>query len=138
MKRRERVQGRPPEWLVRLGEWDYRMRRRVADWLQLRAVALPLEVVKRIFYFYVFVGAMFFTMVLAYPDDFFTVPGPPPVKWPAMIHGGKGPKWADGGDFTRAMDSIRASAVLKRRLDSLIQARQGFADTMRQLEEYYK
>ena len=136
MKRRERVQGPPPQWLERLWDWELAWRHRIADWLQLKVVAWPLRVIRSLFWGYVTLSALIFTLLVWGGGLSEQMPAVKQVTLPVMPAGLKARDYTQA--FRHKMDSIRVNALLKQRFDSLIQARQGFADTMRQLEEYYK
>jgi len=136
-KKRVRAGSEVPEWLIDLMDRKRRADRRVAEWLQLKAVATPVRVIRTVLMVYLLLSAIIFTAVIWNGDHLSKPADIQRVTLPAFAH--TTPKWVEPGfSFHHFMDSALQELTVSARLDSLRRARPGFADTLRRLEEIYK
>jgi hypothetical protein len=139
-RRGNRIYRRSPAILTRWIERERKMRRRISDWLSRRSSRLKPATLRWLCYLFVLGGCLLNTWIIvsAFRPDrrgmrIQSLTPVPTANWMLTR-----PPSGDGGSrFRRELDSINADPVLKRQLDSLLTARPGFADTLRELERIY-
>jgi hypothetical protein len=138
MNKKESVETELPAWLVRCDDWRRRNLERLERFLQLRIVRIPLRVTHKIIRIYLLAGGVVLAGLIAVAiEERGQKPDSQLITLPAMPGRGPAGRLKSDGSFRHGLDSIRSNEVLRREFDSLMTARPGFADSIRQLEELY-
>jgi hypothetical protein len=130
----------PPDWLIRIWAREKAYRWQLAQRLRARSLAMSAVRLQWSFFLFMMIGCLTYTWIrIEAVQEPHKAPDIKSIALPAV--GRKArivmQDQQERSSFRLYMDSINADPVLKQRFDSLMEARPGYADTIRQLQEIF-